>query len=58
MKRKPLSLAHKVKIVGRKIDLTRTNVAETFARARKELAEKERQQQRVVTPISKKTGTK
>lgn len=34
--RKPLSLKHRVKIVGRPIDITHTDIRKTFARARAE----------------------
>jgi len=52
--RKPLSLAHKVKIVGRRIDLTRTDVAETFKRVRRELATEVKHKEPKITQIRKR----
>lgn len=52
--RKPLSLAHKVKIVGRKIDLQHTDVAATFRRIRAEQTANTREREVKVKPITTK----
>lgn len=52
--RKPLSLAHKVIIPGRRIDLQHTDVAATFARIRKEQADASKERAEKVRPIGKK----
>ena len=51
-----MKLKHKVQIVGRKIDLLHTDVAETFARIRREQAAVKREQATKVTPIKRSAG--
>lgn len=48
-----MKYAHKVKIVGRKIDLLHTDVAATFRRARQEQAKLARERAEKVRPIEK-----
>jgi hypothetical protein len=52
--RKQLSLAHKVIVPGRRIDLQHTDVAATFARARAEQARNQKEVEQVVTPIKQR----
>jgi hypothetical protein len=54
--RKPLSLAHRVKIVGRKVDLQHTDIRATFARARREQAQQAEATAKVVTPMKRKVA--
>lgn len=54
--RKPLSLAHKVKIVGRKIDLQHTDVGATFRRVRTEQQANTRERAAKVKTITRKVA--
>ena len=49
---------HKVQIVGRKIDLLHTDVAETFARIRREQAAVAKEREQKVTPLKRAVGGK